>query len=154
MTLFFALLFGCQSENNDGFSTSGNTTVNPDSLTGSTDGDGSGGSTSSDVNPVISGMDGLFADDENGAILEMHVYVEDPQDDLLNGLLEVDYQWGDQTDSTQLDIDGEMVMVEEGELTFIISDVDDSSPYEVFVTVYDEQGNPSDQASTEVLPAE
>ncbi len=148
-------LLACQSDSDDGFSTSGNTTVNPDSLTGSNDGESNGGSSSeNEVNPVISGMDGAFVDDGNGMMLEMHVYVEDPQDDLLNGWLEVDYQWNDQSDSGQMDIDGESVLVETGELTFLIPDVDETSPYEVFVTVYDEQGNPSEQSSVEVLPAE
>ena len=38
-------------------------------------------------------------------------------------------------------------------MTFFILDVDDTSPYEVFVTVYDEQRNPSEEVSAEILPA-
>ena len=37
----------------------------------------------------------MFVDTDNGTAIEMHIYVTDPQDDLLNGMLEVDYQWGD-----------------------------------------------------------
>ena len=153
MTLMFSLLFPCQSDTESGFSTSGNTTVNPDSLTGSTDEGSTEGSNPTSLNPVVSGLDGSFVEDETGVVLEMHVYVEDPQGDILNGMLEVDYQWGDNTDSTQMDIDGGTVLIEEGEVTFFILDVDDTSTYEVFVTVYDEQRNSSEEVSAEILPA-
>ena len=83
-------------------------------------------------------MDGYFVADSNGIALEMHIYVTDPQDDLLNGMLEVDYQWGESAESTEMDIDGETVLVEEGELTFFILDIDETSTYDVSVTVYDE----------------
>ena len=126
--------------------------MNPDSLTGSTD-EGSTGTNPTSLNPVVSGMDGAFVNDDNGVSLEMHVYVDDPQGDVLNGLLEVDYQWGENTGSTQMDIDGGIVLIEPGEVTFFILDVDDTSPYEVFVTVYDEQRNSSEEVSTEILPA-
>jgi hypothetical protein len=155
MTLLFSLFLACKGDSSSGFSTSGNASVNPDSITGSTDGGSSGSSNDENsVNPVVSGMDGSFVSDTDGTMLEMHIYVEDPQDDLLNGFLEIDYQWGDSADSAQMDIDGENVLVEAGELTFFIPDVDDTYTYEVFVTVYDEASNPSEQSSTEVLPAE
>ena len=50
----------------------------------------------------------------------MHIFVEDAQDDLLNGYLEIDYNWGDQSESLQQEIDGDAVVVETGELTFFI----------------------------------
>ena len=86
----------------------------------------------------------------------MHVYVTDPQDDLLNGMLEVDYQWGEGefSESTEVDIDGETVLVEEGELTFFIGEVDETGTYDVSVTVYDEASNPSEIYSTQVSPSE
>ena len=153
MTLIFSLFFACQSDTESGFSTSGNTNVNPDSLTGGTDEESTDPSNPTSLNPVVSGMDGSFVEDDNGLSLEMHVYVEDPQGDILNGMLEVDYQWGDNTGSTQMDIDGGIVLIEAGEVTFFILDVDDTSSYEVFVTVYDEQRNSSEEVSAEILPA-
>ena len=155
MTLLLSLFLACSGDSDSTFSSAGNTTVDPDSLTGSTEGGSDGGSSSDGgVNPVISGMDGAFVELDDGMAIEMHIYVDDAQDDLLNGTLEVDYQWDDSSESAELTIDGETVLVEEGELTFFISDVDETATYEVFVTVYDEASNPSDQASTEVLPAE
>ena len=155
MTLLLSFFLACQGDSDSTFSSAGNTTVDPDSLTGSTEG-GESSESSSDggVNPVISGMEGLFVEQDDGMAIEMHIYVDDAQDDLLNGILEVDYQWGDDSDSAEIDIDGENVLVEEGELTFFISNVDETSTYEIFVTVYDEASNPSDQASAEVIPAE
>lgn len=157
MTLLFTLFVACQGETESGFSTSGNETVDTESLTGSTgDGSGSesGSGSSNSVNPVVSGLDGMFVDTDNGTAIEMHIYVTDPQDDLLNGMLEVDYQWGDDAESVEVDIDGEMVLVEEGELTFLIPQADDSSTYEVSVTVYDEAGNPSEISTTQIAPTE
>lgn len=152
MTLSFSLLFACQGNTESGFSTSGNNTIDTDSLTEST---GSGeADDSNSVNPVISGMDGYFVADADGIALEMHVYVTDPQDDLLNGLLEVDYQWSEYSESTEIDIDGETVLVEEGELTFFIAGIEETTTYDVSVTVYDEASNPSQVYSTQVLPPE
>ena len=157
MTLLLSLFFACQGDTESGFSTSGNNTNDTDALTDSTEG-GSGDASDSEnsVNPLISGMDGYFVADANGIALEMHVYVTDPQGDLLNGMLEVDYQWGDgeSAESTEIDIDGEAVLVEEGELTFFIGEVDETSTYDVSVTVYDEASNPSEIYSTQVSPSE
>ena len=50
----------------------------------------------------------MFVESDNGTAIEMHIYVTDPQDDLLNGMLGMD-QWGDDEDSVEIDIDGEMV---------------------------------------------
>ena len=154
MTLLISLFFACQGDTESGFSTSGNNTIDTDVLTDSTDGDASGSTNS--VNPVISGMEGYFVADSNGIALEMHVYVTDPQDDLLNGMLEVDYQWGEGefSESAEVDIDGETVLVEEGELTFFIGEVDETGTYDVSVTVYDEASNPSEIYSTQVSPSE
>lgn len=155
MVWIFGLLMACQSDSNNGFSTTGTDTVNPDSVTTGSDGDGNDGSSSSSggVNPVITGMEGFFVDVDGEILLEMHIFVEDAQDDLLNGYLEIDYNWGDQSESLQQEIDGDAVVVETGELTFFISDVEATETYEVFVTVYDEPGNPSEQASAEVEPS-
>ena len=153
MTLLLSLLFACQGDTESGFSTYGNNTVDTDALTEST-GSGGGEDSSNSVNPVISGMDGYFVADANGIALEMHIYVTDPQDDLLNGMLEVDYQWEESSESTEMDIDGETVLVEEGELTFFISDIEETTTYDVSVTVYDEASNPSQVYSTQVLPPE
>ena len=153
MTLLLSLLFACQGDTESGFSTYGNNTVDTDALTEST-GSGSGESSSNNVNPVISGMAGYFVADANGIALEMHIYVTDPQDDLLNGMLEVDYQWEEFAESTEMDIDGDTVLVEEGELTFFISDIEETTTYDVSVTVYDEASNPSQVYSTQVLPPE
>ena len=157
MTFLFTLFFACQGDTESGFSTSGNNTVDTESITGSTGENsesGSGSGSSNSVNPLVSGLDGMFVDSDNGPAIEMHVYVTDPQDDLLNGMLEVDYQWGDDAESVEVDIDGEMVLVEEGELTFLIPGADDTSTYEVSVTVYDEAGNPSEIATTQIAPTE
>ena len=157
MTFLITLFFACQGETESGFSTSGNNTVDTDSLSGSTgegSGSESGAGSSNSVNPVVSGLSGMFVDSENGTAIEMHVYVTDPQDDLLNGMLEVDYQWGDDAESVEIDIDGEMVLVEEGELTFLIPEADDTSTYEVSVTVYDEASNPSEIVTAQVTQAE
>lgn len=153
MTLLLSLLFACQGDTESGFSTSGNNTIDTDSLTEST-GSGDADDSSNSVNPVVSGMDGYFVADENGVALEMHIYVTDPQDDLLNGMLEVDYQWEESSESTQMNIDGETVLVEEGELTFFISDIEETTTYDVSVTVYDEASNPSQVYSTQVSPPE
>ena len=153
MTLLLSLLFACQGDTESGFSTYGNNTIDTDALTEST-GSGHGEDSSNSVNPVISGMDGYFVADANGIALEMHIYVSDPQDDLLNGMLEVDYQWGESAESTEMDIDGETVLVEEGELTFFISDIEETTTYDVSVTVYDEASNPSQVYSTQVSPPE
>lgn len=153
MTLLLSLLFACQGDTESGFSTYGNNTIDTDALTEST-GSGNGEDSSNSVNPVISGMDGYFVADANGIALEMHIYVSDPQDDLLNGMLEVDYQWGESAESTEMDIDGETVLVEEGELTFFISDIEETTTYDVSVTVYDEASNPSQVYSTQVSPPE
>ena len=153
MTLLLSLLFACQGDTESGFSTYGNNTIDTDALTEST-GSGNGEDSSNSVNPVISGMDGYFVADANGIALEMHIYVTDPQDDLLNGMLEVDYQWEESSESTEMDIDGETVLVEEGELTFFISDIEETTTYDVSVTVYDEASNPSQVYSTQVLPPE
>lgn len=154
MTLMLSLFFACQGDTESGFSTSGNNTIDTDSLTSNTEsGSGDGSSSSNSVNPVISGMDGYFVADESGVSLEMHIYVTDPQDDLLNGLLEVDYQWGDSAESREIDIDGETVLIEEGELTFFILDVQ-TDTYDVSVTVYDEASNPSQVYSTQITPPE
>lgn len=153
MTLLLSLLFACQGDTESGFSTSGNNTIDTDSLTEST-GSGNADDSSNSVNPVISGMDGYFVADANGIAIEMHIYVTDPQDDLLNGTIEVDYQAGDYSESTEMDIDGETVLVEEGELTFFILDVDETDTYDVSVTVYDEASNPSEIYSTQVAPSE
>ena len=96
----------------------------------------------------------MFVETDNGTSIEMHIYVTDPQDDLLNGFLEVDYQWDENAESVEVDIDGEMVLVEEGELTFIIPEADGSSTYEVSVTVYDEASNPSEIATAQITPTE
>ena len=153
MTLLLSLLFACQGDTESGFSTSGNNTIDTDSLTEST-GSGNADDSSNSVNPIISGMDGYFVADTNGIALEMHIYVTDPQEDLLNGTIEVDYQAGDYSESTEMAIDGETVLVEEGELTFFILDVDETETYDVSVTVYDEASNPSQVYSTQVLPPE
>ena len=111
MTLMLSLFLACQGDTESGFSTSGNSSIDTDSLTESTGGSGDGESSSGNVNPVISGMDGYFVADSNGIALEMHIYVTDPQDDLLNGMIEVDYQWGESAESSEIEIDGETVLV-------------------------------------------
>lgn len=159
MVWIFGLLVACQSDNSSGFSTTGTDNIDPDSVvtgTGSGDSetDSETGTSSGGVNPVISAMDGFFVDVGGEILLEMHVFVEDEQDDLLNGYLEIDYTWGDQGESLQQEIDGDAVVVETGELTFFIPEVDAQEEHEVFLTVYDEAGNPSEQASTKVSPFE
>ena len=153
MTLLLSLLFACQGDTESGFSTYGNNTIDTDALNEST-GSGNAEDASNNVNPVISGMDGYFVADANGIALEMHIYVTDPQDDLLNGMLEVDYQWEESSESTEMDIDGDTVLVEEGELTFFIVNIEETTTYDVSVTVYDEASNPSQVYSTQVLPPE
>lgn len=153
MTLLLSLLFACQGDTESGFSTYGNNTIDTDALNEST-GSGNAEDSSNNVNPVISGMDGYFVADANGIALEMHIYVTDPQDDLLNGMLEVDYQWEESSESTEMDIDGDTVLVEEGELTFFIVNIEETTTYDVSVTVYDEASNPSQVYSTQVLPPE
>ena len=153
MTLLLSLLFACQGDTESGFSTYGNNTIDTDALNEST-GSGNAEDSSNNVNPVISGMDGYFVADANGIALEMHIYVTDPQDDLLNGMLEVDYQWEESSESTEMDIDGDTVLVEEGELTFFIVNIEETTTYDVSVTVYDEASNPSQVYSSQVLPPE
>ena len=153
MTLLLGILFACQPDDTTGFSSTGSSTVDPSNLpTG--DGESNGGEFSS-VDPQISFMNGQFVYDESGnASIEMHVFVVDPQDDLLNGVIDLQYGWADQTETEQLDIDGDTVLVETGELTFVIPDVIADQTYQVFVTVYDEQGNSSGQSNAAVAPSE
>ena len=68
MVWIFGLLMACQSDSNNGFSTTGTDTVNPDSVTTGSDGDGNDGSSSSSggVNPVITDMEG-FVDVDGGS---------------------------------------------------------------------------------------
>ena len=150
MTLLWSILLACQPETTYDFSTSGNNSVRPNgSLTGRDDTEDG---TTEAVNPVISAVSGFFFEDAGKAMIEMHVFVLDPQDDLLNGSIELDFSWGDQSESTSLSIDGDTVVVETGEITFWIEDVDMTATYDVFVTVFDEVGNPSEQMTAQVSP--
>ena len=150
MTLLLSLLFACQGDTESGFSTYGNSSIDTDSLTEPVVGDGE--SSSGDVNPVVSGMDGYFVADSNGIALEMHIYVTTHKMTcwtVCSATIR-----GESAESTELDIDGETVLVEEGELTFFILDIDETSTYDVSVTVYDEASNPSETYSTQVTPSE
>ncbi len=152
MSVLLGIMLACQTEDS-GFSSLGNSTVDPGGVStgqgSDTDGDFSG------VNPQISFINGQFIfDEEDAASMEIHVFVVDPQDDLLNGSLDVNFGWADQNEAVQMEIDGEAVLVETGELTFVIPEVISTETYQVFVTVYDEQGNASGEANTAVAPSE
>ena len=154
MTLLLGILFACHPDDNTGFSSTGSSTVDPSTLpTG--DGSDNGEVEYTGEAPQISYMNGQFVFSDEGNIdLEAHIFVVDPQDDLLNGTIQVRYDWADQSESLELPIDGETVLVETGELTFLIPNVIGTQTYQLYVTVYDEQGNASDEANAAVAPTE
>ena len=163
LTFIFCALFACQTNDKEGFSTSGSG-INPnetgpttsDSSNDSNNGSGGGGGVSTgnladadnEDSPQISGMDAFFTEYEGiGDLIEVHVYYTDAQDDLEGGLMQLSYSNSEDSGSEMLDLtqDNASLMMEENELTMLFTNVNTNLDYDFRVRLVDSAGNYSNE---------
>ena len=149
-SILFLSLLGCVDSDNKGFSSLGQTSLDPNTMNPQ----GNSDNTTDTSNPVegensdapaITGADAFFSQVTGvGDVIEIHLYFSDPQDDVNGGEINVSYVSTSDSDSMKVAIDGTDAIAEEGEVTFIFRDVNPAETYEFDITLVDSAGNESD----------
>ena len=107
--------------------------------------------------PVIEDLYAYFYVDSEGIdIIETHVVFSDPQNDVENGQMFLDYSSESTSGSLGMEIGGAYVVYESGdegyELTHYLYDIDIEAVYEISVQIQDIAGNISEEMNTNVNP--
>lgn len=155
------VLFGCSWFDNkdDSFSALGETTVDLSQYQqGGQNNDDTETDTASEFEtglntdaPVITGLSTFFNSYQGiGDVIELHVNYEDPQDDLLNGVVLVTYAGA----AEEIPIDNTSAVLETGEITVLFDSVDTSSTYTFTVSLRDASGNESEEVQSIVEPVD
>jgi len=141
MLLTLGLSVGCSSLQDNGFG-GGGSRYTPDSDTGAT-ADDTG--TNEDA-PVITAIRAEFTDYPSyGIVLELGMFIEDPQDDLDGGMVIVAVSNGDTQYDYEEPIGGENVSIQDdGEYLLVSADPDSTLDWTLVVRVQDVEGNASD----------
>jgi hypothetical protein len=155
------VLFGCSwfDKKDDSFSALGETTVDLSQYQ-------QGGQNNDDTDfdsaslfetglntdaPVITGLSTFFNSYQGiGDVIELHVNYEDPQDDLLNGVVLVTYGGT----AEEIPIDNTSAVLETGEITVLFDSVDTSTTYTFTVSLRDASGNESEEVQSIVEPVD
>lgn len=160
--VFSLLLFSiiaCEDDK-QGFSSLGQTTLDPNDLpqSGQNDSDTDEEDVVNGDNPdapMITEAIAFFAEvTGQGDAIEIHLMYQDPQDDVLNGFIDVSYFSSADSGSQRVDINGFDAVVEEGEITMMFIDADPSETYTFDMVVTDAAGNVSNTVQTSAIPVD
>ena len=142
-------LLGCVDSDNKGFSSLGQTSLDPNTMNPQ----GNNDNTTDTANPVegenadapvITSADAFFSQVTGvGDVIEIHLFFSDPQDDIDGGEINVSYVSTSDANAMTVAINGSDAIVEEGEVTFIFRDVNPAETYEFDLTLVDSAGNAS-----------
>jgi len=156
--MLFALIWACSPDPIDGFSSTGTDTIDPDAYYPENSSDSEESSTEEEQAegeaPFISDIMAYFVEDVENR-LELHVFYQDADDDLLNGLLEITVSNTLMEESYEMAIDGELVIPEPGEISTIVDDLfSDNEGFRLECRLTDAAGNVSNTAGVDVNSAE
>ncbi len=138
--LTLGLSVGCSSLKDNGFGTGGNR------YTPSNDSGGDSGDTGTNEDaPVITAIRAEFTDYPSyGIVLELGMFIEDPQDDLDGGKVIAAVSNGDTQYDYEEAIGGENVSIQDdGEFLMVSADPDSTLDWTLVVRVQDVEGNAS-----------
>ena len=158
-SLLFLSMLACTGGENKGFSSLGQTSLDPNAVNpqGDADVDDTGIINDQDNPnaPVISDIQAFFTEvPAVGMCIEIHVFFSDEQNDLSGGAIEVSYLSSSVSASTTVNINGTDAILEEGEITFIFQDVDPEETYEFEIVLRDAAGNASTAAQAVAVALE
>lgn len=159
MILLFSIFFACKPERSRSFSVSSNSNVN--TFEDSDDLNDNSADTAEytsveegSVAPEIRNITAFFLSSETDPPkIEVHVRVDDLNDDIMNGLIETSYA----TESNSYEfialIDGVEAIFDSGNIHFVIEEgVQNDLFYTLSVVISDESGNSSLPYMTELIP--
>ncbi len=111
----------------------------------------------SEDSPVIESVNSFFNVDSEGVdVIETHVNFTDPQNDVENGQMFLDYESDSTSGTLGMEVGGAYVIYEYGggnyELTHYLYDINVNFVYEISVQLQDIAGNVSETESTTVNP--
>ena len=159
--LILIFFVACEEDKmEDGFSASGENSISQGSFgensTENSDNDGEEEIEENDgASPEITGTSAFFNSDPTyGDIIELHVNYDDPQDDVEEGKLYIDYSSSEESNSITADIDGQDALLETGEVFVYFQGVNDTLEYTFSIILEDSSGNQSDQATAVASPVE
>ena len=157
MILLFSIFFACKTERSRSFSVSSNSNVNTfedsDDLNDDSADTAEYTSVEEDsVAPEIRTITAFFLSSETDPPrIEVHVRVDDWNDDLMNGSVEMSYATDINNHDFSSVIDGVDVMIEAGVISFIVEEgVQNDLFYTLSVVISDEAGNSSLPYMTEL----
>lgn len=158
-SIFFmisSIVWGCGDKNQGfGVSTGSTTTTDPSPFDTTEDTNNSDGTDTveTDVDsPTISNVLAYFASKPDGTnIIQVEMECDDPNDDILHGVVTVDYVSDTDSDSLRIDIDGNTTVFSEGILVFAFGNVDITESYDMQITLFDEANHPSNTVSASVF---
>jgi hypothetical protein len=153
-------IIACE-DGKQGFSSLGQTTLDPNDMMQQTGSDDSDTGDQENVNgenpdaPMITEAIAFFDQvTGQGDSIEIHLMYEDPQDDVLNGYVDISYFSSSDNGSQRVDINGFDAVVEEGEITMLFIDANPSETYSFNMVVTDAAGNVSNSVEAAAIPVE
>ena len=103
--------------------------------------------------PEITGTNAFFNSDPTyGDIIELYINYDDPQDDVEEGKLYIDYSSSEESNSITASIDGQEALLETGEVFVYFQGVNDTIEYTFTIILEDSSGNQSDSATAIASP--
>ena len=148
-SILFLSLLGCVDSDNKGFSSLGQTSLDPNTMNPQGNSDNNTDTANpiegenSDA-PVLSSATAFFSQVTGvGDVIEIHLFFSDPQNDIDGGEINVSYVSSSESNAMTIAINGTDAIVEEGEVTFIFRDVNPAETYEFDITLVDFAGNSS-----------
>jgi len=153
MILFFSILLSCKDFKASTFSVSSNdvnTLDDSDNLNDDTSDTYEELSVAPEIRNVVAFFRSLGTEPPK---IEVHARVDDENDDLMNGSVEINYSTGFDSYEHSLVIDSVDAFLEAGEVYFSIEEgVNSNNRYSLSVVISDEAGNSSLPYTTEVVP--
>jgi len=155
-SILFISMLACSGSQNNGFSSLGQTSLDPDSMMNQSGGGTDTGDLDDDIDPnapFVSEAIAFFAEVTGvGDVIEVHLMYIDEQDDIMGGQVDVSYYSSTESESLRVDINGTDALVEEGEITFLFQDVDPSDTYTFDMKLTDAAGNQSNEIQAAAVP--
>jgi hypothetical protein len=157
MILFFSILLACKDAKESSYSISSNDDVNTFDDSDNLNDDAADTADTYEelsVAPEIRNIVAFFRSlGTEPPKIEVHARVDDVNDDLMNGSVEVNYSTGFDSYELSLVIDGIDAFTEGGDVYFFIEEgVNSNNLYSLSVVISDEAGNSSLPYTTEVVP--
>jgi hypothetical protein len=154
MILFFSILLACKDTKESTYSVSSSDDVNTLDDSDNLNDDIAETYEELSVAPEIRNVVAFFRSlGTEPPKIEVHARVDDENDDLMSGSVDINYSTGFDSYELSLVIDGIDAFIEAGEVYFFIEEeVNSNNLYSLSVVISDEAGNSSLPYTTEVVP--